>query len=67
MSKKEAQITLPLDWFIKIDNKAQLLDNLVWDNVIDLDDLKVYEKDTGYQIPIEELYKPREWGTSYEN
>lgn len=60
MSTKETQITLPLDWFIKIDNKAQLLDNLVWDNVIDFDDLKAYEKDTGYQIPIEELYKPQE-------
>lgn len=60
MSKEETQITLPLDWFIKIDNKAQLLDKLVWDNVIDLDDLKAYEKDTGYQIPIEELYEPRE-------
>ena len=57
MSTKETQITLPLDWFIKIDNKAQLLDSLVWGNVIDLDDLKAYEKDTGYQVPIEELYK----------
>lgn len=60
MSTKETQITLPLDWFIKIDNKAQLLDKLVWDSVIDLDDIKAYEEDTNYQIPIEELYKPRE-------
>lgn len=43
MSKEEPQVTLPLDWFNKIDNKAQLLDNLVWNNVIDLDDLKAYE------------------------
>ena len=57
MSTKETQVTLPLDWFIKVDTKAQLLDNLVWDNVIDLADLKAYEKDTGYQIPIEELYE----------
>lgn len=57
MSTKETQVTLPLDWFIKVDTKAQLLDNLVWDNVIDLDDLKAYEKATGYQIPIEELYE----------
>lgn len=60
MSTKETQVTLPLDWFIKVDSKAQLLDNLVWDNVIDLDDLKAYEKATGYQIPIEELYEPWE-------
>lgn len=60
MSKEEPQVTLPLDWFIKIDNKAQLLDKLVRGNVIDLDDLKAYEKDTGYQIPIEELYKHSE-------
>lgn len=60
MSTKETQVTLPLDWFIKVDTKAQLLDNLVWDNVIDLDDLKAYEKATGYQIPIEELYEPWE-------
>lgn len=60
MSKEEPQVTLPLDWFIKIDNKAQLLDKLVRGNVIDLDDLKAYEKATGYQIPIEELYKPSE-------
>lgn len=60
MSTKETQVTLPLDWFIKADSKAQLLDNLVWDNVIDLDDLKAYEKATGYQIPIEELYEPWE-------
>ena len=60
MSTKETQITLPLDWFIKVDTKAQLLDNLVWDNVIDLDDLKAYEKATGYQILIEELYEPWE-------
>lgn len=60
MSKEEPQVTLPLDWFNKIDNKAQLLDNLVWNNVIDLDDLKTYEKDTDYQISIEELYEPWE-------
>ena len=60
MSTKETQVTLPLDWFIKVDTKAQLLDNLVWDNVIDLDDLKAYEKATGYQILIEELYEPWE-------
>lgn len=60
MSTKETQVTLPLDWFIKVDSKAQLLDNLVWDNVIDLDDLKAYEKATGYQITIEELYEPWE-------
>lgn len=60
MSTKETQVTLPLDWFIKVDSKAQLLDNLVWDNVIDLDDLKAYEKATGYQILIEELYEPWE-------
>ena len=60
MSTKETQVTLPLDWFIKVDSKAQLLDNLVWDNLIDLDDLKAYEKATGYQIPIEELYEPWE-------
>ena len=60
MSTKETQVTLPLDWFIKVDSKAQLLDNLVWDNVIDLDDLKAYERATGYQIPIEELYEPWE-------
>ena len=60
MSTKETQVTLPLDWFIKADSKAQLLDNLVWDNVIDLDDLKAYEKATGYQILIEELYEPWE-------
>lgn len=60
MSTKETQVTLPLDWFIKVDSKAQLLDNLVWDNVIDLDNLKAYEKATGYQIPIEELYEPWE-------
>lgn len=60
MSTKETQVTLPLDWFIKVDTKAQLLDNLVWDNVIDLDDLKAYERATGYQIPIEELYEPWE-------
>ena len=60
MSTKETQVTLPLDWFIKVDTKAQLLDNLVWDNVIDLDDLKAYEKATGYQIPIVELYEPWE-------
>ena len=59
MSKEEPQVTLPLDWFNKIDNKAQLLDNLVWNNVIDLDDLKAYEKDTDYQIPIDKLY-PKE-------
>ena len=57
MSKKETQVTLPLNYFIKIDNKAQLLDNLLWGNVIDLDDIKAYEKDTGYQIPIEELFE----------
>lgn len=57
MSKEEPQVTLPLDWFNKIDNKAQLLDNLVWNNVIDLDDLKTYEKDTDYQTPNEELYE----------
>lgn len=60
MSTKETQVTLPLDWFIKVDSKAQLLDNLVWDNVIDLDDLKAYEKAIGYQVPIEELYEPWE-------
>lgn len=60
MSTKETQIALPLDWFIKIDNKAQLLDKLVWDSVIDLDDIKAYERATGYQIPIEELYEPWE-------
>lgn len=60
MSKEESQVTLPLDWFNNIDNKAQLLDNLVWNNVIDLDDLKAYEKDTDYQIPIAELYEPWE-------
>lgn len=58
MSKEDPQVTLPLDWFKNIVNKAELLDNLVWNNVIDLDDLKVYEKDTDYQIPIEELYEP---------
>ena len=57
MSKKETQVTLPLNYFINIDNKAQLLDNLLWGNVIDLDDIKAYEKDTGYQIPIEELFE----------
>lgn len=58
MSTKETQVTLPLDWFIKIDNKAQLLDKLVRGNVIDLDELKAYEEYTDYQIPIEELYEP---------
>ena len=57
MSKEDPQVTLPLDWFKNIVNKAEILDNLVWNNVIDLDDLKVYEKDTDYQIPIEELYE----------
>ena len=56
MSKEEPQVTLPLDWFNEIDNKAQLLDNLVWNKVVDLDDLKTYENDTDYQIPIDELY-----------
>lgn len=60
MSKEEPQVSLPLDWFNKIDNKAQLLDILVRNNVIDLDDLKTYEKDTDYQISIEELYEPWE-------
>ena len=57
MSIKETQVTLPLDLFIKIDNKAQLLDKLVRGNVIDLDELKAYEKDTDYKIPIEDLYE----------
>ena len=56
MSKKEPQVTLPLDWFNKINNKAQLLDSLVWNDRVDLDDLKRYEDDTDNQIPIDDLY-----------
>lgn len=57
MKKEEdLQVTLPLEWFNKIDNKAQLLDNLIYGKVIDLDELKKYEDETDYQIPIEDLY-----------
>ena len=56
MSKEEPKVTLPIDDFHRMDKKAQLLDQLVWDDKVVLDDLKIYEDVTDHEILIEELY-----------
>ena len=56
MSKEETKVTIPLEYYNKMVNKAQLLDSLVWNERVDLDDLRIYEDDTDYQIPIDNLY-----------
>ena len=56
MSKEETEVTIPIEYYKKMVNKAQLLDSLVWNERVDLDDLRIYEDDTDYQIPIDNLY-----------
>ena len=56
MSKEEPKAILPLDDFKIMDKKAQLLDQLVWDDKVDVNDLKEYEDATDHEILIEELY-----------